>query len=37
VRVYVVKPRWLSRTTSGKWQRVLSARRLSAEDGHRAD
>jgi len=37
VRVYVVKPRWLSRTTSGKWQRVLSARRLSAENGHRAD
>jgi fatty-acyl-CoA synthase len=34
VRVYVVGPRWLSRTTSGKWQRALSARRLSAEGRH---
>jgi acyl-CoA synthetase (AMP-forming)/AMP-acid ligase II len=28
VRVYAVKPRWLPRTTSGKWQRVLAARRV---------
>jgi fatty-acyl-CoA synthase len=32
VRVYVVAPRWLSRTTSGKWQRALSARRLDKEE-----
>jgi hypothetical protein len=31
VRVYVVRPRWLTRTTSGKWQRGLAARRLAAE------
>lgn len=35
VRVHVVGPRWLSRTTSGKWQRLLSARRL-AEEGERS-
>lgn len=29
VRVYAVKPRWLPRTTSGKWQRVLAARRVT--------
>jgi acyl-CoA synthetase (AMP-forming)/AMP-acid ligase II len=34
VRVYTVAPRWLTRTTSGKWQRVLSARRLAAEGKH---
>ncbi|WP_330346863.1 AMP-binding protein [Streptomyces sp. NBC_00582] len=32
VRVYAVKPRWLPRTTSGKWQRVLAARRVTAGD-----
>jgi fatty-acyl-CoA synthase len=32
VRVHVVKPRWLSRTTSGKWQRVLAARRVAAAE-----
>jgi acyl-CoA synthetase (AMP-forming)/AMP-acid ligase II len=31
VRVYVVRPRWLTRTTSGKWQRGLASRRLAAE------
>lgn len=31
VRVYAVKPRWIPRTTSGKWQRVLAARRVTAE------
>ncbi len=36
VRVYVVNPRWLPRTTSGKWQRVLSAKRLLAQAGHQA-
>jgi len=30
VRVHVVKPRWLSRTTSGKWQRALAAKRVAA-------
>jgi fatty-acyl-CoA synthase len=30
VRVHVVKPRWLTRTTSGKWQRALAARRVAA-------
>lgn len=35
VRVHVVKPRWLTRTTSGKWQRALAAKRLAAsEAGH---
>ncbi|MFD8863370.1 AMP-binding protein [Streptomyces sp. NPDC059590] len=33
VRVYAVKPRWIPRTTSGKWQRVLAARRVTAGDG----
>lgn len=33
IRVHVVKPRWLPRTTSGKWQRTLAARMLSAEPG----
>ncbi|WP_062212978.1 AMP-binding protein [Streptomyces sp. NBRC 109706] len=33
VQVYVVKPRWIPRTTSGKWQRVLAARRVTAGDG----
>ena len=31
VHVYVVKPRWIPRTTSGKWQRVLAARLVTAE------
>lgn len=30
VRVHVVKPRWLTRTTSGKWQRALAAKRIAA-------
>lgn len=30
VRVHVVKPRWLTRTTSGKWQRTLAAERIAA-------
>jgi fatty-acyl-CoA synthase len=30
VRVHVVKPRWLTRTTSGKWQRALAAKRVAA-------
>jgi fatty-acyl-CoA synthase len=30
VRVHVVKPRWLTRTTSGKWQRTLAAKRVAA-------
>lgn len=29
VRVHVVKPRWLTRTTSGKWQRALAAKRIA--------
>jgi fatty-acyl-CoA synthase len=32
VRVHVVAPRWLSRTTSGKWQRLLSAERLAGHE-----
>jgi acyl-CoA synthetase (AMP-forming)/AMP-acid ligase II len=32
VRVYPVKPRWLPRTTSGKWQRVLAAKRVTTDD-----
>ncbi|OLB65499.1 MAG: fatty-acid--CoA ligase [Actinobacteria bacterium 13_2_20CM_2_72_6] len=31
VRVHVVRPRWLTRTTSGKWQRGLASHRLAAE------
>lgn len=30
VRVHVVKPRWLTRTTSGKWQRALASKRIAA-------
>jgi fatty-acyl-CoA synthase len=30
VQVHVVKPRWLTRTTSGKWQRALAAKRVAA-------
>ncbi|GAA1964255.1 AMP-binding protein [Amycolatopsis minnesotensis] len=33
VRVHTVEPRWLSKTTSGKWQRVLASRRIDAEKG----
>ena len=29
VHVHVVKPRWLTRTTSGKWQRMLAAKRIT--------
>jgi hypothetical protein len=29
VRVYLVRPRWLTRTTSGKWQRGPASRRLA--------
>lgn len=29
VRVHVVKPSWLTRTTSGKWQRALTRQRVS--------
>ncbi len=32
VRVYAVRPRWIPRTSSGKWQRVLAARRVTAGD-----
>ncbi|HEX3782605.1 MAG TPA: AMP-binding protein [Pseudonocardiaceae bacterium] len=32
VQVYVVKPRWIPRTTSGKWQRVLAAQRVTSGD-----
>jgi acyl-CoA synthetase (AMP-forming)/AMP-acid ligase II len=32
VQVYPVQPRWLPRTTSGKWQRVLAAKRVTADD-----
>ncbi len=31
VQVYVVRPRWIPRTTSGKWQRVLAARRVTTD------
>jgi acyl-CoA synthetase (AMP-forming)/AMP-acid ligase II len=36
VRVYVVRPHWLTRTTSGKWQRLLAKRRIAAEYDHAA-
>lgn len=29
IRVHVVKPSWLTRTTSGKWQRALARKRLA--------
>ena len=29
VKVHVVEPHWLTRTTSGKWQRTLSAKRMT--------
>jgi fatty-acyl-CoA synthase len=29
ISVHLVTPRWLTRTTSGKWQRLLAARKLS--------
>lgn len=32
VQIYMVKPRWIPRTTSGKWQRVLAAQRVTAGD-----
>ncbi|MFI6094830.1 AMP-binding protein [Lentzea sp. NPDC051213] len=30
VEVYAVQPRWIPRTTSGKWQRVLAAQRVTS-------
>lgn len=33
VRVHLVPPQWLTRTTSGKWQRLAAARRLRGEKG----
>jgi acyl-CoA synthetase (AMP-forming)/AMP-acid ligase II len=32
VRVHLVDPRWLTRTTSGKWQRLLAVSRLRKEE-----
>jgi acyl-CoA synthetase (AMP-forming)/AMP-acid ligase II len=29
VQIHLVEPRWIPRTTSGKWQRALSARRIT--------
>jgi fatty-acyl-CoA synthase len=37
VRVHVVKPRWLTRTTSGKWQRTLAAQRIADAAANLAD
>ena len=31
ISVHLVRPRWLTKTTSGKWQRLLAARKLSEE------
>jgi acyl-CoA synthetase (AMP-forming)/AMP-acid ligase II len=31
ISVHLVAPRWLTRTTSGKWQRLLAASRLTEE------
>jgi fatty-acyl-CoA synthase len=31
VRIHLVPPRWLTRTTSGKWQRLEAARRISQQ------
>jgi hypothetical protein len=28
IQVHLVPPRWLTRTTSGKWQRLLAVQRL---------
>ncbi len=33
VQVHVVEPRWLTKTTSGKWQRTLAALRIAQQDG----
>ena len=30
VRVHIVQPRWLTRTTSGKWQRAIASHRLES-------
>lgn len=35
VRVHLVKPRWLTRTSSGKWQRALTRERLAEQTGAR--
>ncbi|MFI1963163.1 AMP-binding protein [Streptomyces pathocidini] len=32
VRVHVVGPHWLTRTTSGKWQRLRAKRRIAAQE-----
>jgi fatty-acyl-CoA synthase len=34
VKVHVVQPHWLTRTTSGKWQRTLSAKRITHPERH---
>ena len=33
IRVHLVPPRWLTRTTSGKWQRLLALQRLQEGSG----
>jgi len=33
VEVHLVEPRWLTRTTSGKWQRTLAAKKILALEG----
>ncbi|CCK32371.1 AMP-dependent synthetase and ligase [Streptomyces davaonensis JCM 4913] len=33
VRVHLVKPRWLTRTSSGKWQRALTRERIAEQTG----
>ena len=33
IRVHLVPPRWLTRTTSGKWQRLLALQRLQEVNG----
>jgi acyl-CoA synthetase (AMP-forming)/AMP-acid ligase II len=37
IRVHVVKPRWITRTTSGKWQRALTRQRISQPSGAASD
>ena len=33
IAVHLVPPRWLTRTTSGKWQRLLALQRLQGGSG----
>jgi fatty-acyl-CoA synthase len=33
IQVHLVPPRWLTRTTSGKWQRLLALQRISEVNG----